>query len=130
MFIFSVWLGSDGCLRYVLCLVESEGEGVSSTSRCEADSTPVVFPLARRLLLDNATLYLHAYLSTVNGAPRTAELHTKLNRFMPPPQPEKYKNLLESNSEERAEVERLRKEHEKRPWISYWKVNWGKERKI
>ena len=71
-------------------------------------------------MLNNGTMYLHAYLSTQF---RRAELHIRLNRFMPPPQPEKYKNLLESSADERAEVERLIKEHQKKPWISYWKDN-------
>ena len=47
----------------------------------------------------HGTLFLHAYLST---ASRRAELHSQLNRFMPPPQPERYKNLLESSQAERG----------------------------
>jgi hypothetical protein len=112
-----------------MCLVGSNDESVPSSSRCEPGSKKVVFPEVQKLLLENATVFLHAYLSTVNAPVRVASLHTKLNRYMPPPQPERYKNLLESSSAERAEVERVRKEHEKRPWVSYWKVREKRKRK-
>lgn len=73
----------------------------------------------------NQSLYLHAYLrTTLPELPeRVAEIHTRLNRFMPPPPPESYKNLLESSAEERQRVEQVRKEHEKKPWLSYWRDN-------
>ncbi len=112
--------GTGAELEALLCLTGSSGESsVSATSRCDPSARLVSLPAIQAAALTNGTVYFHAYLSTEN---KRAEVHAQLNRFMPPPQPEKYKNLLESSSAERAEVERMRKEHETKPWVSYWKV--------
>jgi hypothetical protein len=118
-----IYDGSIDALERTFCLVSTEGEAVAPTSRCEKGSTVVVLPAVKDLLLTNRTVFMHAYLETVLQPVRVAQLHAKLNRFMPPPQPEKFKNLLESSAEQRAEVDRIRREHEKLPWISYWKDN-------
>ncbi len=107
-------------LEAVLCLVGPGEDAVGGESRCDAAARAVHLPAVRAAALSNGTVYLHAYLTTQD---KRSELHAQLNRFMPPPQPEKYKNLLESSSAERAEVERIRKEHETKPWVSYWRDN-------
>jgi hypothetical protein len=120
---------------------------LSSSSSLLQPSMPEVetllhVPPTESLLSHNGSVFMHAYLTNSRG--HAVEMHYQLNRFMPPPPPEKYKNLLESTSAEREEVERVKvgenekrkipftdahthtliqREHELKPWISHWKNN-------
>lgn len=80
-------------------------------------------PRTDDIIKGNASVYLHAYLSTTSSNRRSAEIHYQLNRYSLPPPPEGFKSLLESTAEQRDQVARLRREHDSLPWISYWKNN-------
>ena len=128
-----IWTVNDASLRYdssspeiqkSLCLTQDASKRPEEGShRCTApDAQWLSWPSFDNLVSKNGTLFIHGYLTSLANGNR-AEMHTLLTRVMPPPAPEKYKNLLESSSEERAELLKLRNAHEKLAWISYWKEN-------
>jgi hypothetical protein len=102
-------------MELVRCLVFEE------TGKCKDETIqPLFFPWMEKFTSDNSSVYLHAYLTF---GEKTAQLHGSINKHMPPPPPEKFKNLLESSAEEREEVARLREAHGKLAWVSYWRNN-------